>query len=78
MSLLITIKIDGAAHFPQFTQSDPTPLATVSTPVTWEEIEAVLIWRPFGIDTVPARLKKVGDLWKPVLGKKRVDLTGIV
>jgi hypothetical protein len=26
---------------------------------------------------VPDRLKDVGDLWKPVLGKKRVDLSGL-
>ena len=56
----------------------PTPRATVSTPVTWEEIEAGVDMEAFRIDTVPVRLKKVGDLWKPVLGKKRVDLSGIV
>ncbi len=53
----------------------PTPLATVSTPVTWEEVEAGVRMEDFRIDNVPERLKKVGDLWKPLLGKKRVDLS---
>ncbi len=53
----------------------PTPLATVSTPVTWEEIEKGIDMKNFRFDNLPGRLKKVGDLWKPVLGKNRVDLT---
>jgi bifunctional non-homologous end joining protein LigD len=52
----------------------PTPVASVSTPVTWEELEAGVKIEDFRIDNVPARLREVGDLWKPVLGKKRVDL----
>jgi bifunctional non-homologous end joining protein LigD len=55
----------------------PTPRATVSTPVTWEEIKKGVDMQAFTIETVPSRLKKVGDLWKPVLGKKRVDLSGL-
>jgi bifunctional non-homologous end joining protein LigD len=53
----------------------PTPRATVSTPVTWKEIESGIGMDAFRIDNVPQRLKKIGDLWKPVLGKKRIDLT---
>jgi bifunctional non-homologous end joining protein LigD len=56
----------------------PTPTATVSTPITWEEIKKGVDMQTFRIDTVPARLKRVGDLWKPVLGKKRVDLSKIL
>jgi bifunctional non-homologous end joining protein LigD len=52
----------------------PTPQATVSTPITWDEIESGIEMDAFRIDNVPKRLKQVGDLWKPVLGKKRVDL----
>ncbi len=52
----------------------PTPRATVSTPVTWEEIEAGAKMDDFRIENVPARLKEAGDLWKPLLGKKRVNL----
>lgn len=56
----------------------PTPNATVSTPVTWKEIEKGIDMSAFTIETVPPRLKKVGDLWKPVLGTKRVDLSPLV
>jgi len=52
----------------------PTPRATVSTPVTWEEIESGIKMDAFRLDNVPDRLKERGDLWKPLLGKKRVDL----
>jgi bifunctional non-homologous end joining protein LigD len=53
----------------------PTPAATVSFPVTWEEIERGVEIDEFRMDNVPALLKKAGDLWKPLLGKtKRFDL----
>jgi bifunctional non-homologous end joining protein LigD len=45
----------------------PKPLATVSTPVTWQEIERGLALEDFTIRNVPQRLAKLGDLWKPVL-----------
>ncbi len=48
----------------------PTPKASVSTPVTWKEIEDGIKIEDFRIDNVPARLKKVGDLWKPLLAQK--------
>ncbi len=44
----------------------PTPRATVSTPVTWKEIERGVAIEDFRLDNVPARLRKVGDLWKPM------------
>jgi len=47
----------------------PKPRATVSTPVTWKELEKGVAIEDFRIDNVPARLKKVGDLWEPVLKK---------
>jgi bifunctional non-homologous end joining protein LigD len=43
----------------------PTPQATVSTPVTWKELPTVEI-EDFTLHNVPARLKKIGDLWAPV------------
>jgi bifunctional non-homologous end joining protein LigD len=53
----------------------PTPFAGVSMPVTWEELEKKVKIEDFRLDNAVARLKKVGDLWKPVLAKrKRVDL----
>src|SRR3984893_16438740 len=56
----------------------PTPIASVSTPVTWNEIESGVRIEDFRIDNVLARVRKVGDLWKPLLGKKRVDLFKLI
>jgi len=53
----------------------PTPKATVSTPVTWKEIEQGIRIEDYRIDNVRARIKKLGDLWKPLLDtRKRFDL----
>jgi bifunctional non-homologous end joining protein LigD len=48
----------------------PTPRASVSTPVTWKEIERDIEIEDFRIDNVPARVRKVGDLWKPLVAAK--------
>jgi bifunctional non-homologous end joining protein LigD len=45
----------------------PTKTATVSTPVTWREVERGVEVEDFRIGNVPARIRKVGDLWKPLL-----------
>jgi bifunctional non-homologous end joining protein LigD len=47
----------------------PKPRATVSAPVTWKELEKGVTIEDFRMDNVPARLRKVGDLWEPVLAK---------
>jgi bifunctional non-homologous end joining protein LigD len=52
----------------------PTPRAAVSTPVTWEEVERGIAIDDFRIDNVVERVEELGDLWKPVLGKKRFNL----
>jgi len=52
----------------------PTAVASVSMPVTWEEVEGGVRIEDFRMDNAVARLNEVGDLWKPVLAKKRVDL----
>jgi bifunctional non-homologous end joining protein LigD len=53
----------------------PTPFAGVSMPVTWDEVEDGIDIDDFRIDNAAARLKKVGDLWKPLLAKtKRFNL----
>jgi bifunctional non-homologous end joining protein LigD len=48
----------------------PRPKASVSTPVKWSELERGLQIDDFRIDNVPARIKKLGDLWKPLLEKR--------
>lgn len=48
----------------------PRPRASVSTPVTWNELEGGIEIDDFRIDNVPARIRKVGDLWKPLLAKR--------
>ena len=48
----------------------PHPEAAVSTPVTWEEIDAGIRIEQFTIKNVPARIKKKGDLWAPLLQAK--------
>jgi bifunctional non-homologous end joining protein LigD len=48
----------------------PKPAATVSAPVTWREVERGVRMEDFTMQTVPRRLKKLGDLWKPVLTQR--------
>jgi bifunctional non-homologous end joining protein LigD len=53
----------------------PTPKACVSTPVTWKEIEKGVRIDDFRLDNVRKRIAKLGDLWKPLVDKrKRFDL----
>ena len=48
------------------------PGATVSTPVTWEEVErGGFALSDFTIATVPDRLKEVGDLWKDMFATRQ-------
>jgi bifunctional non-homologous end joining protein LigD len=48
----------------------PRPLATASTPLKWSEIERGIKMEDFRMDNVPARVRRLGDLWKPLLEKK--------
>jgi len=53
----------------------PTPLATVSTPVSWEEVESGFRIEDFRMDNVLERVNRMGDLWKPLTqARGRVDL----
>ncbi len=53
----------------------PRPFATVSTPVTWKEVEKRVRIEDFRLDNLLERLARTGDLWKPLLQKRgRVDL----
>jgi bifunctional non-homologous end joining protein LigD len=48
----------------------PREQPTVSTPVQWKELERGIVMEDFRIDNVPARVRKIGDLWKPLLAKR--------
>ena len=57
----------------------PKANATVSTPVTWDEIESGVEIGDFTIANVPARVRKLGDLWKPLLASRgRFKLEGLL
>jgi bifunctional non-homologous end joining protein LigD len=48
----------------------PKPGATVSTPLTWSEVESSVRIQDFDIFNVPPRLQELGDLWKPLLAAR--------
>ena len=52
--------------------------AGASTPLTWDEVHRGVDRRDFTIATLPARLKEVGDLWKPLFKARapRLDKIG--
>jgi bifunctional non-homologous end joining protein LigD len=53
----------------------PRPRASVSTPVTWEEVESGVEIDDFRLDNVPGRVEEKGDLWAPVVAPRgRVKL----
>src|SRR5262252_5433586 len=57
----------------------PRPEATVSTPVTWKEVERGVRIEDFTMRNVPARVTALGDLWKPLLGTRgRFDLASLL
>jgi bifunctional non-homologous end joining protein LigD len=53
----------------------PTSRATVSTPVTWKEVERGVRIEDFRLDNVRERVNKMGDLWAPLVARSgRVKL----
>jgi bifunctional non-homologous end joining protein LigD len=48
----------------------PKPEATVSTPVTWKEVERGVRIQDFTMMNVPQRVRKLGDLWAPLVREK--------
>jgi bifunctional non-homologous end joining protein LigD len=45
----------------------PHPQAAVSTPITWKELKDGVRIEDFRIDNVPERVRRLGDLWAPLL-----------
>ncbi len=57
----------------------PHPRAGVSTPVTWKEVEDGIRIEDFRIDNVRDRIRRLGDLWKPLLqARGRFRLEGLL
>src|SRR6202140_1705572 len=57
----------------------PRAEATVSTPVSWKEIEHGIRIEDFTVRNVPGRVAKLGDLWRPLLlARGRFDLSTFV
>jgi len=53
----------------------PRPRAPVSMPVRWEEVRKGFSLEDFRIDNALARIRRLGDLWKPLLlNRGRVQL----
>jgi bifunctional non-homologous end joining protein LigD len=66
--------IDFLQNRPQATVSAPyslrpKPGATVSMPLHWEEVKNGIKMKDFNIFNAMARIKDVGDIFKPVIGK---------
>jgi bifunctional non-homologous end joining protein LigD len=54
----------------------PRPSAAVSAPVTWQEVESGFSIEDFTIGNVPDRIRRQGDLWRPLLepqGRVRLE-----
>ena len=51
--------------------------AGVSTPLSWEEVDAGVNREDFTIATLPARLREIGDLWAPIRQAKGADLSQV-
>jgi bifunctional non-homologous end joining protein LigD len=57
----------------------PRPGATVSTPVSWEELENGVRLEDFTLFNVPARVAEHGDLWRGLLDPvDRFDMTRVL
>jgi bifunctional non-homologous end joining protein LigD len=53
----------------------PRPRATVSIPVTWDEVAGGVAIEDFRMDNAAERIRRLGDLWAPIAAaERRVDL----
>jgi bifunctional non-homologous end joining protein LigD len=48
----------------------PTEVAGASAPVTWKEVERGFEIADFHLENLPARVRRRGDLWKPLLSAR--------
>lgn len=48
----------------------PKPLATVSAPLSWDEVTGGVELEELTMDTVPERIAKLGDLFRPMVLKR--------
>jgi bifunctional non-homologous end joining protein LigD len=76
------IYVDFLQNRPQATLATayslrPKPGATVSMPLTWEEVKKGLTIADFTINNAADRVRETGDLFKPVLGKG-IDLEQVI
>lgn len=55
----------------------PTPDATVSMPLHWDEVKLGLKPTDFTIKNAHTRIKRTGDLWKPTL-QKGINLSAVL
>ncbi len=55
----------------------PKPGATVSMPLHWDEVKKGLKMKDFTIHNAMARIREIGDIFKPVIGKG-IDLADVV
>ncbi len=46
------------------------PMGTVSAPLDWRELRATLRLEAFTMETMPGRLRKVGDLWGAAMARR--------
>jgi len=57
----------------------PQPNATVSAPVTWDEVTSGFQMEDFRIDNMRTRLREMGDLWRPMaLQRGRIELERVL
>ena len=52
--------------------------AGVSAPLSWDEVDRGVRREDFTIETMPARLREVGDLWKALRTSKGIDLARVL
>jgi bifunctional non-homologous end joining protein LigD len=58
----------------------PVAAATVSMPVTWDEVERGVDTARFTLRNAPERIARLGDLWRPLTWARRgrFDLEGVL